>query len=146
MRILILFVTLLFLTAANTPQDNHIVVIVNIDNPNDKLTATEVRTHWLRRPKKQWDKNGKGIKPADYKGKTGDKDIFYKYILKMPEDVVEKYFISCQYQNGEKPADKFNSEREMLEFVGNEIGAIGYVNKNAITPDKASKVKVVFEF
>jgi hypothetical protein len=98
----------------------------------------------MRRPKKRWEGIDKVIKPVDRKDKCGEKNIFYASLIKMTEDAVESYFQARQYQDGEKPPEKFMSEKEIIDYVGDEPGAIGYVRVAALTPKALEKVKVVY--
>jgi len=62
----------------------------------------------------------------------------------MNNDEVETYFVTKQYQNAQKPQDKFVNDKDIIDFVGDEIGAIGYVNMSSMSAEAKAKVKVVF--
>ncbi|MCE2997423.1 MAG: hypothetical protein ACK5RG_10195 [Cyclobacteriaceae bacterium] len=127
----------------NSIADGRIAVIVNNDNPAEKLTAGEAKLYWLRKIKKRWPETNKNILPVDRKAKCAERDAFYAKVLNMNADDVESYFSNRQYQNAEKPQDKFASDSEIIEFVSKEIGAIGFVSQSALSGDAKSKVKVV---
>jgi len=59
---------------------------------------------------------------------------------------VEEYFINKQLQNAERPQDKFGSEGDLINFVAEETGAIGYIKTSSITPEISARVKVVLTF
>lgn len=61
----------------------------------------------------------------------------------MASDFVETYFNAKQYESGEKPQDKFGSDEAIIEFVGQEAGAIGFVSASSLTAEAKAKVKVV---
>ena len=48
-----------------------------------------------------------------------------------------------QYENAEKPQDKFASENDLVNFVGDEVGAIGFVTAGSLSAADKAKVKVV---
>jgi hypothetical protein len=56
---------------------------------------------------------------------------------------VETYFTQKQYENAEKPQDKFTSDAAIIDFVAGEPGAIGFVNAASITAQAKTSVKVV---
>ena len=46
--------------------------------------------------------------------------------------------------NAEMPPIVFNNDAEIIEYVANNIGAIGYVNMNSLNSEDKLKVKIVF--
>lgn len=137
---------MLFSSFTNTTPPlltSDIVVVINAENPVSSMTAGEVKLMWLRKIKKRWPQLNKNIKPTDRKSKCQERETFYDKVLNMTADEVESYFIQKQYQNAEKPADKFNSDTEIIDFISNEPGAIGFVSAAAAAANK-DKVKIVF--
>lgn len=122
------------------------VVIINKNNPIGTLTNAEVKSYYLRKLKSRWPGINKSIRPVDRKVKCREQEIFYAYILEMNTAEVEQYFTTRQLQNAERPADKFQTEIEIIEFVSSEPGAIGYVSAKVITPELKEKIKVVLEY
>lgn len=123
-----------------------ISVIVNMDNPVTKLTRDEVKLYYLRKIKKRWPELNKNIRPADRKKPCAERNTFYSAVLDMNADDVEHYFVNKQIQNAERPQDKFNTEEEMIDFVADEPGAIGYIKTSSITDKVRARVKVVFTY
>lgn len=120
-----------------------VAIIVNAENPVNTLTAGEVKLYWLRKIKSRWPVINKNIKPVDRKSKCSEQETFYWKVLSMTTDDVETYFITRQYQNAQKPQEKFNSDKEIIEFVSEEPGAIGFINAASFSGEAKSKVKVV---
>ncbi|BDD00904.1 hypothetical protein [Persicobacter psychrovividus] len=142
--IVALFASVALLSPAQPAYaQTQVAVIVNPNNPVTSLDAGKVRLFWLRRIKKRWPNNNKFIRPADYNFECPEQQEFYSKILKMNSDKVEKYFMTRQYQNAEKPQDKFGSAKEVIDFVSKNEGAIGFVAVKDI--QDAKKVKVVFK-
>ncbi|GJM63197.1 hypothetical protein [Persicobacter diffluens] len=142
----ICFGFVLFLTGVLAPTSlkaQEMVIIVNANNPVDQMEAGNVRLYWLRRIKKRWPQNNKYIRPTDFQSSNVYQDAFYEKILKMNAEKVEKYFMSRQYQNAEKPQDKFGSSEEIIEFIESTEGAIGFVDAKKVANN--SKVKVVYK-
>ena len=120
-----------------------LAIIVNKENPVASLSAGEVKLYWLRKIKSRWPAINKNIRPVDHKTHCVEQETFYSF-LGMNNDEVETYFVTKQYQNAQKPQDKFVSDKDIIDFVADEIGAIGYVNLNNLSAESKSKVKVVF--
>ena len=137
--VLVLFVAL----SGFAPAPTEIAIIINKENTVEKLTSGEVKLYWLRKIKKRWPELNKNIKPADRKTKNPEQDAFYAKVLGMSATDVETYFNQKQYESAEKPQDKFASDAAMIDFVGEEAGAIGFVNTASLTPEVKAKVKVV---
>jgi ABC-type phosphate transport system substrate-binding protein len=144
--LLILFVCSSFTALVAPLPAPAMLVIVNANNPIEKMPASVVRIFWLRSGKKKWPTSNKGIKPVDRKVKCAEKDAFLSQVVQMSSDNVEKYFSAKQYQYAETPPDKFTADSEVIDFIGREEGAIGYISKSSLTADNAAKVKVVLEF
>lgn len=140
--ILALLLSVMTLTAF-APAATELAIVVNKENPVEKLTAGEVKLYWLRKIKKRWPELNKNIKPVDRKTKSAEQDVFYSKVLGMSASDVETYFNAKQYESGEKPQDKFPSDAAILDFVAEEAGAIGFVNVASLTPEAKAKVKVV---
>ncbi len=144
MKTIFFIVAMLSVTlTAFAPAANDIAVIVNKENPVDKLSAGEVKLYWLRKIKKRWPELNKNIKPVDRKTKCAEQDAFYSKVLGMSASDVETYFSAKQYESGEKPQDKLASDAAIIDFVAEEAGAIGFVSTASLTAEAKAKVKVV---
>jgi ABC-type phosphate transport system substrate-binding protein len=144
MKKIFIFLPLIFIMlTAFAPAGPELAIVVNKDNPITKLTSGEVKLYWLRKIKKRWPELNKNIKPVDRKTKNAEQDAFYSKVLGMTGPDVETYFNQKQYENGEKPQDKFASDNDVIDFVGEEAGAIGFVNTASLSAEAKAKVKVV---
>lgn len=126
-----------------SPATSEIAIIVNKENPVGQLSAGEAKLYWLRKIKKRWPVVNKNIKPVDRKTSNADQDTFYSKVLGMSATDVETYFNEKQYESGEKPQDKFNSDEAIIDFVSQEVGAIGFVNVASLTAEAKARVKIV---
>ncbi|TAH27068.1 MAG: hypothetical protein EAZ07_02205 [Cytophagales bacterium] len=143
--IYLLIIALGFSLSFKTPDASEasISIIVNKENPISTLTTGEVKLYWLRKIKKRWPEINKNIKPADRKSNSPEQAAFYKKVLNMTGTDVEAYFTQKQYENAEKPQDKFANDIAIIDFVSEEVGAVGYVNTSSLSGDYKNKVKVI---
>ncbi len=130
------------------PRNTSIAVIISNDNPiafkdNPALSVDVVKSYFLRKGRKKWSEMNKDILPVDRKKNCPERELFYAKVLNKNAFEVESYFIEQQYQSGDEPPHKFSSDKEIIEFVGDEIGAIGYININSLSTEAKIKVKVV---
>lgn len=139
---------LLGITICFKTEHSSVAVIISNDNPiafkdNPSLSVNEVKLYFLRKTRTRWPETNQNILPVDHIKSCPEQNIFYSKVLKMSAIEVGTYFIEKHYEIGEELPHKFISDKEIIEFVGNEIGAIGYVNVNSLSAEAKTKVKVV---
>ncbi|WP_317898027.1 hypothetical protein [Aurantibacillus circumpalustris] len=144
-KIILLVVTTIILSSFTKFMGggNDLLIIVNKENSVTTLSESEVKLYWMRKIKKRWPDINKNIRPADYKSKTAAQTTFYSKVLGLTASDVETYFTQKQYDSAEKPQDKLTSDAEMVNFVANEVGAIGFINASSLSDADKTRVKVV---
>ncbi len=143
---LFLFILLLPFVNPPTGQDDTmgLVVIVNSANNTAALTKSEVKLTYLRKINKRWPGINKNIVPVDRRDMPETKKLFLAKLLNMSSQDMTRYFTEREYMNAEMPPVTFSSDAEIIDYVGENVGAIGYVNVNSINGDNKSKVRVVY--
>lgn len=131
-----------FAPIAKEEQTNSIVIIVNNENPIGDMSKGQVKLYYLRKIKKRWPATNLGIKPVEIKGSNLAKSKFLSDILGMSATDVEQYFRQRQFANAEAPPATMGNEREVINFVKENPGAIAYVSLAAYDAAK-SEVKAV---
>jgi len=144
-KIILLVITTLILCSFTKYMGggSDLAIIVNKENTVTTLTESEVKLYWMRKIKKRWPDINKNIRPADYKSKNAAQTTFYAKVLGLTAVDVETYFTQKQYDSAEKPQDKLASDDEMVNFVANEVGAIGFINVASLSEANKARVKVV---
>jgi hypothetical protein len=120
------------------------VMIVNSNNTIGEMSKDECKLYYLKKVKKRWPGINKNIKPSKLKITNATQKFFYYNVLLMTEQDVEYYFSQKQYSSAELPPAAFDSESEIVQYVSNEIGAIGFVKESSIGSDMKSKVKIIY--
>lgn len=128
----------------SNPMDGGMAVIINSENPVSTMTASQVKLTYLRKINKRWKEINKNIVPIDRKANNDVRKAFLQNILDMTSDEMSRFFTEREYQNAEAPPLKFGTDDEIIDYVGDNIGAIAYVSKSSVKP--GSKVKVVLDF
>jgi len=130
--LVILLGVVIFLVIAQgaMAQSNTIVVIVHPDNPIAEMTAGKAKLYYLRKVKKRWPEINKNIKPVDMEG-TSSRGYFCTKVLGMSESEMDNYFTQREFSNAEKPPIRLSSEDEIIRYVSENPGAIGYVSQSA---------------
>lgn len=148
-KIVVLILIALFIPSTNysgseIPLELDVAIIVNNNNPVEKLSVTEVRLFWMKRgTQKVWPGLKTNVLPVDRKGSSPEKTLFYKIVVKLTEAEVDSYFAAKQYQSNEAPPVKLNSDKEVLQYVTDNKGAIGFVKASSLTSEWISGVKVI---
>ena len=134
---------LVSITAASwkTPLPVELAVVVHKSNPLTSLSEVEVRTYYLSLSERNWPNTHLPIIAVQKKESCLEKELFCAQILHMSSDDVERYFTNKQFHN--LPVQSFANDAEVLAFITQEPGAIGYVNVQSLTPQVRSQVKVL---
>ena len=139
--VLVLFVLSLVPTMSfMSPGDDTIVVIVNEANPVAAMTASQVKMIYTRKISRRWKELNKNVLPVDRKGEPEVRKSFAKDVLQMTLTAMDQYFSEREYQNQEPSPVKLASDAEVVKYVEDNPGAIGYVMKSSIG---GSKVKII---
>jgi ABC-type phosphate transport system substrate-binding protein len=120
------------------------VIIVHPATPSETITPAQAKLLYLRKVKRLWP-NNKPIKPVAFKGTAGPQRAFFTKVLQMTPEDVAQYFKQRQFANSEAPPNEVASEAEMIDYVSNNEGAIGYVN-TAVAEAAGDKVKIITKF
>jgi ABC-type phosphate transport system substrate-binding protein len=145
-RILVLWISLLFFYGGTIhyahSQSGGVVIIIHKDNPIPNMTQGQVKLYYLRKIRKRWAEIEKNIRPVDISGNSAIKNVFLNKVLGMTIESMNQYFTQKQYANAETPPTKVATDMEMLNYVAQNIGAIGYVSYETYQAN-SGKVKAV---
>lgn len=138
---LILGLALIFLGHWNSmaAESSAFRVITHPDTPVTSLSKTQVSKILLKKTSK-WD-NGQQVRPVDKGEKDSVREVFTKEIHGRSVSSIQRFWQRQIFSGTDVPPPELASDREVLEFVRNNAGAIGYVSKDA--PVQGAGVKVV---
>jgi ABC-type phosphate transport system substrate-binding protein len=127
-------------------QENYygLAVIINSKNPTTSMTKSEVKLTYLRKINKRWPGINKNIVPVERRDMSETKKIFLSKLINMSEQDVARYFTEREYMNAEMPPIAFATDAEIINYVANNIGAIGYINTSSLSEESRAKIKIVF--
>jgi ABC-type phosphate transport system substrate-binding protein len=116
-------------------------VVINSSNSTSSMSKAEVKRLLLKKTTK-WD-DGEKAKPVD-QGRTSEaRALFSKKILGKTVRQVTSYWQQKVFSGRAVPPPQMKSDREVLDYVKANRGAIGYVSRKA--PLKGVKVLRVTE-
>jgi ABC-type phosphate transport system substrate-binding protein len=111
-------------------------VIVNASNPTTEMPRKQVERIFLKKLEK-WP-SGFGITVVDQNVNEPARKAFSEEVLRKESSAVEAYWTKLIFSGMGSPPLKLASDTEILSFVGNNVGSIGYVSGNT-TLDAAVK-------
>ena len=115
-----------------------LVVIVNPGSGVDKLSRDEVTSIFMGRVKRL--PSGITALPIDQPA-SGDKPNFYQELINKELSEVNSYWARLIFSGPGSPPRQADNAAEVLEIVGSNKGAIGYVPRSAV--DK--RVKIILD-
>ncbi len=126
--IAIMIITMLFASMAVAQE---VTLIVNKANPANTITAAKVSQVYSGRMTR-WD-SGTKIVPSDQKpGNAATTQFLSKYVQKSASEYQSMWM--SKMLSGEGSAPKVHgSDTEVINFVQNNEGAVGYVDKGSVT-------------
>ncbi|MBL0340647.1 MAG: hypothetical protein IPP71_06840 [Bacteroidetes bacterium] len=123
----IILLIFLFIGTNLPGQEISLVVIGNEKGAPEGMTIPELKK--VFRGEKQWWNDGTKVVVALMKTATPSGSATAKKLLGMTGDELNKYWLSLVFQGKAKAPAFFNSEKELVEFVNQNKGAIGIVDQ-----------------
>ncbi|MBN1781243.1 phosphate ABC transporter substrate-binding protein [bacterium] len=139
-KTLLVFFLLFIFCLPLMAQSGAVKVIVNQGNSVSSLTKKEVSDIFMKKNKDTW-QNGSGIIPVDQVFKSKTHEAFCDIILNKSGDAVNSYWCTRIYSGRDTPPVRLSSDKEVLEYVAGNAGAIGYISGSAGT--EGFNVKVI---
>lgn len=104
------------------------VIIANKDVPSSALSSDDVKQIFLGN-KTAWDNGDKIVFVVQDRTKTAD--VFLKTYVKKSSSQYDNFWKKQVFTGKGKAPQSFSSDQELVEFVANTPGAIGYISSDA---------------
>ena len=140
MKVILLFSIIMSLTRPISAQTDSIAIIVNSQNPVQKLSAGQVADFFLKK-KREWD-DGTLVRFIDYTEDVEDRKTFLSVFVKKTQREVDLYWIGQKLYTGDSAPQQLSSSSMMTALVGRLKGAIGYVPNSMPLPKGVKKVDI----
>lgn len=131
----VLFIALLLI--ATLLQAQSYKVIVNSSNPEASISASDLSKYFLKKTTK-W-ANGEKVIPIDQSASSAVRGDFSKAALGKSVSAIKSYWQQYVFSGSGTPPIEKGSDAEVIEFVKNNAGAIGYISSTTNT----NEVKVI---
>ncbi len=125
----VLIIVILLSGVLLAQQVSSFKVVVNKNNTVSKMTRDEVSNIFLKKTP-QW-KNGEKMIPVDLASSNPLREIFSQQIHQKSVSVIKVYWQKKIYSGTGLPPAERKNDAEVLAFIRNHSGAIGYVSDRA---------------
>lgn len=128
----------LLIGAAPSRAQSGFVVVVNAENPTASMSAQQV-SRFFQRKVTSWS-HGQLVEPVDLPESSPVRQQFTEAVHRKSVSAVEAFWQKQIFSGRAVPPVRRSSDAEVLSFVSQKVGAIGYVSSAA---SAAPGVKVV---
>ncbi len=126
---------------ATKPADKAVFqVIINAANPTEELVAKDIAKMFLKKDKR-WD-HGVRVVPVDLDPRSPIREAFTKSVHRKSVTAIQSLWQRYIFSGRDVPPDQKSSDKEALDFVRANPGAIGYVAAATSLGDGVKKLKV----
>ena len=112
-------------------QDSSFKIIANASNPVSSLTRAQVSRLFLKKTS-AWE-NGQKVYPVDQKSTSSVRAKFSKGIHGKKVSAIKSYWQQQIFSGRGVPPSEKTSDEQVLNYVRETTGAIGYVSAGATT-------------
>jgi ABC-type phosphate transport system substrate-binding protein len=118
------------------------VVVVNTDHDGTAIRREELEKIFLRKAVRWGD--GRPIDPVDQSLSSAVRAAFSRRVLQLEPGAVLQYWqAQLQQRSGERPPPVKKSDAEVVEWVGGQVGRIGYVSPGFALAGNVKTVSLV---
>jgi ABC-type phosphate transport system substrate-binding protein len=124
-------------------------VVVNADNPIRELPRRTLSEMFLNKVKR-WENGGAEVEhllvePVDQPDDTALWDEFSVTVHRKRPSLVKRYWQKIIFSGRGRPPLTRESDEKVLEFVGERVGAVGYVSAGVTLPSTVRVLRVDYE-
>ena len=133
LAICISLILLFSLNSAVADKNDEFIVIVNKSNNESTLHRVQLKRIFLRKVR-TWE-NGNEIKPVEQDIDSITRRAFSIKIIGKDVEIVLNYWHQQIFTGRGVPPPVLASDKEVIDFIKSNPDAIGYISRNAISPE-----------
>ena len=111
-------------------EESDYVVMVHADNPVTELQKKEVAKLFLKKVK-EWKDQKQTVEPVDLAADSPIRERFSQEVLDRTMSAIKAYWQKEIFSGRGVPPVEKASDNDVLTFISEHVGAIGYVSKAA---------------
>lgn len=137
---LLFTLTALSISTTSAPREKF-VIIVNKENEISSISRKELSKIFLKRVRR-WD-NDEKITPVDQKVEIPVREFFTLRVHKKKVAAIKAYWQKRIFTGRGVPPAELKSSKEVLEYVSEDVNAIGYIRSNSDISNHTVKILTV---
>ena len=130
-----LSIALLLAVASGRPgafaQETAFKVVVNPANPASSLPRAQLSRMFMKKVQ-AWE-DGQKVTPVDQSETSAVRGVFSRSVHREAAGTIKSYWLQQVFAGRLVPPAELPSDTEVLAFVRNHVGAVGYVSAAAAT-------------
>jgi len=135
---------LIFSATQNEDVPQEFIVIVNSENELDSISRKKLSKVFLKKTSR-WE-TGDMVVPVDQKTESSTRIAFTSRIHKKKVSSIKAYWQKKIFTGRAIPPVELASDKEVIQFVSERTGAIGYISVNARISDySVKKLTVIYK-
>ena len=132
-----LLILLTFFLSLNAFAQKGLIIIVNANNPVQKLTTFQISEMFLKKSR-NW-QDGNPIRFFDRNDDTPERKAFLTYIMKRTARDLDQYWIGQKLYTGNSAPVQLASDSMTISLVSRFPGAISYISPDSFIENKGIK-------
>ena len=139
----LLVLSALFAALWSSAQSSNFKIIVHKDNPVESLSAKDI-SNLLLKKKTKWDSDGFKVAadPIDLEGGSETRESFSREVHGRSVSSIKSYWQRQIFSGREVPPPEVKSEAEVVAYVSQRPGGIGYISGNTRTDDDVKELSI----
>lgn len=126
---------LFFLSIRIAAATEGVWVVANVENQAFSLTKAEIRNLYMKSGTTTYELEPVAMSPGNIV-----RSIFNAKIIALPESRIQSYWAQMRFSGRQAPPVEYDSLEEVINYINNHEGAVGYVPANTVLPENVSVV------
>lgn len=135
---------LCFNSLSDANETGSFKIIVHASNPTSQLTKEDVSKLFLKKVKR-WKESDEAVLPVDLVEDSPVRETFSEEIHGRKISSIKAYWQKQIFSGRGVPPEEKKSDEEVLEYVSEHAGAIGYISESVEIEEDTVKVVEIVE-
>jgi ABC-type phosphate transport system substrate-binding protein len=124
-------------------KQTQLAILINKANPAESLSETDARLYFLSAGRNTWPLTQEPVETVCRQNACIENELFSARVLHISSEDMQKYCFSKPFAAPAGRTHRFTSDAQIIQFVSDTPGGIGYVNVKSLDAEAIKGVKVV---
>ena len=126
---------LLLLSVRIAAANEGVWVVANVNNQAFSLTKAEIRNLYMKSGTTTYE-----LEPVAMSPGNRIRSIFNAKVIALPESRIQSYWAQMRFSGRQTRPVEYDNLEEMINYVSNHEGAVGYVPAGTVLPENVNVV------